>query len=69
MKLDEAMQFIKSLGYTIKGVERKQWFKKDYFIYTIGSGRKYLFLLKKGKLYKELPFKCDEFWSELEEIR
>ena len=70
MKLDEALQFINSLGYTIKKTERRKWFRKSYLIYTTYADKNYLFMLDKGKLHKEIPLKCGKgFWTELEEIR
>jgi hypothetical protein len=70
MKLDEALQFISSLGYTITKTEKRKWFRKSYLIYTAHSDKDYLFMLDKGKLHKEIPLKSGNgFWAELEEIR
>lgn len=69
MKLDEALQFIKSLGYTIEKPERIGFFKKSYYIKAEHGGKKYRFMLDKGKLHKEIPLKSGNgFWAELEEI-
>lgn len=68
MKLDEALQFIKSLGYIVKKPERVGFFKKSYYIKAEHGVKKYRFMLDKGKLYKEAPFFEAIYWVPLEEI-
>ena len=69
MNLNEALQFINSLGYKIKKPDRIGFFKKSYYIIAEHGGKKYRFMLDKGKLHKEIPLKSgNSFWAELEEI-
>ena len=66
MNLNEALQFINSLGYKIKKPERIGFFKKSYYIIAEHGGKKYRFMLDKGKLHKEIPLKSgNSFWAEL----
>lgn len=70
MKLDEALRFIKGLGYKVQGTKRRKWLRKSYLIHAINSDNEYRFMLDRGKLYKEIPLRSGgEFWAELEEIR
>ena len=70
MKLNEALQLIKGLGYTVWKTKRISRLRKSYLIHAIHSDNEYRFMLDRGKLYKEIPLRSGgEFWAELEEIR
>ena len=70
MKLDEALQLIKGLGYTVWKTKRISRLRKSYLIRAIHSDNEYRFMLDRGKLYKKIPLESGGgFWAELEEIR